>query len=527
MMKDRMSVFEPTICESFRSNLAGNGQQPYLCVTGSAEFHRQAFWCEIEKTGHVVRRFMEERALLDVVRAGVASAVIYEVPASCEGVIQFLNQLAELNHDACVILVGPEIGAELVAQCLQKGAFDYLTIPIIASRLMTSLQDGLVNRQTFRAVRNLSYELVQSNDLLAGERNALKHWNRNLLALNHLTQVITGSLDSETIVKSLFTGLATLIPLDIIGLARMEPHRVMTWSRSPAFRREEAEVREWLLRRFPEDAKSKASIRQSLGQAQAEALSGEDRAPLPSFPTLSDDCHTMTIPLTIAPYTQGVLHLERLQGTFTEAEFQVLSTVGTSLALALRNADTHRQIQELALRDSVTGLLNRRALEDVLAREFKAGSRYSSSACFLLVDLDYFKVVNDHLGHLAGDQVLMGTAALMRRVVRDIDAVGRYGGEEFGIVLPHTDLDCALVLAERLRRQIENLEFEADQGIVRMTASIGIAHIPDMTIRSVSDWIAAADSALYDAKALGRNRVVAHAQDQALSVESAILTFAT
>jgi diguanylate cyclase (GGDEF)-like protein len=234
----------------------------------------------------------------------------------------------------------------------------------------------------------------------------------------------------------------------------------------------------------------------------------------------------MTIPLTIAPYAQGVLHLERLQGTFTEAEFQVLSTVGTSLAMALRNADTHRQIQELALRDSVTGLLNRRALEDVLAREFKAGSRYSSSACFLLVDLDYFKVVNDHLGHLAGDQVLMGTAALMRRAVRDIDAVGRYGGEEFGIVLPHTDLDCALVLAERLRRQIENLEFEADQGIVRMTASIGIAHIPDATIRSVSDWIAAADSALYDAKALGRNRVVAHVQNQALSVESAVLTFA-
>jgi CheY-like chemotaxis protein len=132
MMKDRMSVFEPTICESFRSDLAGNGQQPYLCVTGSAEFHRQAFWCEIEKTGHVVRRFMEDRTLLDVVRAGSASAVIYEVPARREGVIQFLNQLAELNHDACVILVGPEIGAELVAQCLQKGAIDYLTIPIIA-----------------------------------------------------------------------------------------------------------------------------------------------------------------------------------------------------------------------------------------------------------------------------------------------------------------------------------------------------------------------------------------------------------
>jgi diguanylate cyclase (GGDEF)-like protein len=376
------------------------------------------------------------------------------------------------------------------------------------------------------AVRNLSRELAQSNDQLAEERDALKQWSRNLLALNHLTQVLTGSLDSETIVQSLFTGLATFVPLDIIGLVRTEPHRVTTWSRSPVFTREEMQVRERLLRRFPQGAKSVAHARQSQSLAQAGVSLREDRAPRSSFPTLGDDRHTMTIPLITSQDEQGLLHLERRQGTFTEAEFHVLSTVGTSLALAFRNADTHRQIQELALRDSLTGLLNRRAFEEVLAREFKAGSRYNASACFLLVDLDYFKVVNDQLGHLAGDQVLTSMAALMRRTVRDIDAVGRYGGEEFGIVLPHTDLDRALVLAERLRRQIECQAFEAGEGSARMTASIGIAHIPDVTIRSVSDWIAAADSALYYAKALGRNRVVVHVPDQAGSVETAALTFA-
>ena len=375
-----------------------------------------------------------------------------------------------------------------------------------------------------RAVRNLSQELAQSNDLLAAERDALKQWSRNLLALNHLTQVLTSSLDSETIVQSLFTGLATFISLDIIGLARTEPHQVMTWSRSSVFKREEMQVREQLFRSFPEGANPVARVRESLHLAQAGVALGEDCAPIPSFPILGDDRHTMTIPLAITQDKQGLLHLERRQGTFTEAEFHVLSTVGTSLALAFRNADTHRQMQELASRDSLTGLLNRRALEEVLAREFKAGSRYSASACFLLVDLDYFKVVNDQLGHLAGDQVLTRTAALMRSAVRDIDVVGRYGGEEFGIVLPHTDLDRALVLAERLRRQIERQAFEAGEGGVRMTASIGIAHIPDVTISSVSDWIAAADSALYDAKSLGRNRVAVHVQDQALSVESAVVT---
>jgi diguanylate cyclase (GGDEF)-like protein len=521
-----MSAFEAAIRESSRSRFATEDQPSYVCVSGSPEFHRQALWRQIEEAGHTVRRFTEDRALLDAARADSPSAIVYEVPARREGAKQFLNQLAKLNHDACVIVIGPEIGAELVAQCLRYGAFDYLTVPVTATRLMTSLQDGLVNRQAFRAVRNLSQELAQSNDMLASERDALKQWSRNLLALNHMTQVLTGSLDSEAIVQSLFTGLATLMPLDIIGLGRTEPNRVMTWSRSSVLTREEMQVRERLLRRFPEGTKSGPHAQQSLRLALAGVASGEDCAPLSSVPTLGDDRHTMTIPLTIAQDKHGLLHIERRQGTFTESEFHVLSTVGTSLALAFRNADTHRQIQELALRDSLTGLLNRRALEEVLVREFKAGTRYSSSACFILVDLDYFKVVNDQLGHLAGDQVLKTTAALMRGAVRDIDAVGRYGGEEFGIVLPHTDLDRALVLAERLRRQIERQAFEADQGIVRMTASMGIAHIPDATIRSVSEWIAAADSALYDAKALGRNRVMGHVPDQALPVQSAILTLA-
>jgi len=508
------------------SRCATEDQPSYVCVSGSPEFHRQALWRHIEEAGHAVRRFTEDRALLDAVRADSPSAIVYEIPLRREGAIQFLNQLAELNHDACVIVIGPEIGAALVAQCLRFGAFDYLTVPVAATRLMTSFQDGLVNRQAFHAVRTLSQDLTQSNDLLAGERDALKQWSRNLLAVNHLTQVLTGSLDSETIVQSLFTGLATLIPLDIIGLGRAQPNQVMTWSRSSVLTREEMQVRERLLRHFPEGAKSGPHVRQSLSLAPTGVASGEACAPLPSVLTLGDDRHTITIPLTMARERQGLLHIERRQGTFTESEFHVLSTVGTSLALAFRNADTHRQIQELALRDSLTGMLNRRALEEVLAREFKAGTRYSSSACFILVDLDYFKVVNDRLGHLAGDQVLKTTAALMRRAIRDIDAVGRYGGEEFGIVLPHTDLDRALVLAERLRQQIEGQAFEADQGIVRMTASMGIAHIPDVTIGSVSEWIAAADSALYNAKALGRNRVVVHVPDQAVPVESAVLTLA-
>jgi diguanylate cyclase (GGDEF)-like protein len=524
---DRTSGFKAPILEHPRKQTATEDRVTHVFVSGSAAFHRQALWHHIEKAGHTLSRFTEDDALLDAVNADAPSAIVYEVPAEREGVMQFLSRVTELKHDACVLVVGPEIGAELVAHCLRDGAFDYLTVPVTAARLMTSIQSGFANRQAFRAVRRLSQELAHSNDLLAGERNALKHWNQNLLALNHLTQVLTGSLDSQTIVQSLFTGLATLIPLDIIGLARTEPQQVMTWSRSALFNREEMQVRERLLRRVAIGAKARMPVRRSHRRSQGEAVLGEDCALSVSVPTLGDNCHSMTIPLNIGPSTQGVLHVERRLDVFTEVEFHVLSAVGTSLAVAFRNADTHKQIQQLASRDSETGLLNRRALEKILARECKTGFRYRTSACFLLVDVDYFKVVNDQWGHPAGDQVLRSLAVLMRMLVRDIDTVGRYGGEEFGIVLPHTDLASARVLAERLRWHIEHHEFEAGGGSVRLTASIGIAHIPDASIRSVPDWITAADTALYDAKALGRNRVVVDGPDQPVSVEAAALTLAT
>ena len=353
-MMDRMSAFDVAVRDSSLPGSTTNSRPPYICVGGSPEFHRQVLWSHLEEAGHAVRRFTEEPALLDAVVVDSPAAIVYEVTAKPERTIQFLHELAELNHDACVIVIGPEIGAELVAHCLRSGAFNYLTVPVSATRFMASLQDGLVNRRVFRAVRDLSQELAHSNDLLAGERDALKQWSRNLMALNHLTQVLAGSLDSETIVQSLFTGLATLIPLDIIGLGCTEPHRVMTWSRLSAFRREEVRVREQLLRHFPSGTASEPHIRHSPGMSPARVPSGEACTPLSSAPTLGDDRHTMTIPLTIAPDRQGLLHIERRQGMFTESEFHVFSTVGTSLALAFRNADTHRQIQELALRDSLT-----------------------------------------------------------------------------------------------------------------------------------------------------------------------------
>lgn len=526
MTRQTSSTCARSIPDGASAQHPADRQPPTVFVAGSAAFHRKKIWNGLEASGNMVRRFTGPAALLEAVRSTAPDAILYEVAAVPEPVFELLNQLAGLESDACVILFGPEIGAELVARCLRDGAFDYLTVPATTPQVLDSLQMGLVNRQAFQAVRDLSGQLAEVNATLAGERDVLRQWNRNLSLLNQLTQALAGSLNSEAIARSLFSGLAGLVPVDVMGFGRPDPHRVWTWSRSPAHESQEQRVQQHLLSRFSTNAApvSQAGA-QMLRLSAGLPLSGRS-SHLSCERTLQVDRSVMTIPLTITSESQGLLYVERQQGTFSESDLQLLFMVGTSLSLALHNATIHQQLQELASRDGLTGLLNRRALEEVLSRELKAGTRYRASACLILIDLDYFKRVNDLLGHAAGDDVLRAVATVMQQAVRDTDSVGRYGGEEFGIVLPHTDLDRAAVLAERLRDHIERQELVVDGGRVRITVSVGIAQIPDRTIRTVPDWIAAADAALYAAKGSGRNGVVIHTPDRVSPVESALNTVA-
>jgi len=498
------------------------GRSPCLFIAGRAAFQRKKAWKDLEKSGYIVCRYTEPAALLAASKSMAPDAILCEVASTPEPVFELLNRLAGLECDACVILIGPEIGAEQVARCLRDGAFDYLTVPAATTRVLDSLKKGFMNRQVFQSVRDLSGQLARVNATLAGERDVLWQWNRKLSLFNQLTQAMARSLNSEAIVRSLLNGLAGLVSVDVIGLGLPDPCRVWTRPRSAAYEPQEQRVRKHLLSRFSANAAPILQASEQVFRLSSSLSLSERSAHNPCEPTRKGDSSVMTIPVTISPNSQGLLYVERQQGTFSESELQLLSMVGTALSLSLHNAAIHQQMQELASRDGLTGLLNRRALEDVLSRELKASTRYRASACLILIDVDYFKSVNDLFGHAAGDDVLKVVGTLMQQAVRDTDSVGRYGGEEFGIVLPHTDLDRAAVLAERLREQIECHEFDADGGRVRITVSVGISQIPDRTIRTVPDWTATADAALYEAKRSGRNGVVIHTPDRSLPVEPAV-----
>jgi diguanylate cyclase (GGDEF)-like protein len=153
--------------------------------------------------------------------------------------------------------------------------------------------------------------------------------------------------------------------------------------------------------------------------------------------------------------------------------------------------------------------LNRRKLFELGQREFDRSARYHTDLSVILLDLDRFKKINDSFGHHSGDRVLEGIASLISRSIRQIDLFGRYGGEEFVVLLPDTSSAEALETAERLRLLVSELNIETERGVLTVTVSLGVATLtPD--VPSLANFIDQADQAMYAAKQAGRNRVAAY-----------------
>jgi diguanylate cyclase (GGDEF)-like protein len=192
---------------------------------------------------------------------------------------------------------------------------------------------------------------------------------------------------------------------------------------------------------------------------------------------------------------------------FDAGQVETAASLAAQVVVALENARLHRLVQHQAMADSLTGLANRRSLEETLRSELARAARFGGSVCVVFADLDNFKRVNDRHGHPAGDEVLKEFAVTLRRTVRESDVAARWGGEEFALVLTGTDAAGGARLAERARVEIESRPIPMPEGEeLTVTASFGVASYPEC--EEFDELLAAADSALYAAKHAGRNRVV-------------------
>jgi diguanylate cyclase (GGDEF)-like protein len=207
----------------------------------------------------------------------------------------------------------------------------------------------------------------------------------------------------------------------------------------------------------------------------------------------------------------GVIALvdTRPERVFTGSDLQILTLFADHVAITLENARLFQEVQTLATVDELTKIKNRRCLFELGEIEFDRARRHKLPLSAVMIDIDHFKRVNDTHGHAAGDQVMRTLAQRCQQEIRGADIFGRYGGEEFTIILPHTLAQDAQNLAERLRAQIIQAPVETERGDIPITISLGVATLTD-DIPDLASLIDRADTALMVAKNSGRNRVVVY-----------------
>ncbi len=170
----------------------------------------------------------------------------------------------------------------------------------------------------------------------------------------------------------------------------------------------------------------------------------------------------------------------------------------------------NRQLEELSITDELTKLYNRRHINRKLEDEYRRATRYKRPLSCLMFDADHFKSVNDTYGHSFGDIVLKEIAQIIMDTARTVDVCGRYGGEEFILLLPDTEMDRATIVGERIRQKVEAHEFKNEEHSIRRTISVGLSALPDARIKDEFALVEWADKALYEAKQTGRNKLIVY-----------------
>ncbi|MBM3524480.1 MAG: sensor domain-containing diguanylate cyclase [Alphaproteobacteria bacterium] len=217
---------------------------------------------------------------------------------------------------------------------------------------------------------------------------------------------------------------------------------------------------------------------------------------------------TLCVPIVLRGDKLGVLQV--LNGAepagFTDGDLALVEALARPVSVVLRNIAMFDGSERLTITDDLTKLFNYRYLTQYLEAEVKRCLRYKKKVSVLFVDVDGFKSINDSFGHLAGSHALVEVGDVLRRIVRETDVVARYGGDEFVVVLPETPLPGALVIAERIRKKVEDYRFAAHDNGIRLTVSLGVANCPKHTL-TAEGLIKKADAAMCRAKERSKNTI--------------------
>jgi len=343
------------------------------------------------------------------------------------------------------------------------------------------------------SLRGLSDQLISNHALLF----LLKQQTDELDALKKLSINLTSSLDLPDVLDAVVTEAMRLIEnARDVNIFLYKNHKL---SFGAALDSDGTRNKPW--------SKPRSNGITYTVAREGETIIVEDMQNHPIFSSAPNDWlgSIISIPLKVGEIVVGVMNLARMTvGGFSISELRLLSLLSDQAAVAISNASLHQMISRQAYSDTLTGLPNRRALDERLDEEVIAARRNNYSFAVIMMDLDGFKEVNDTYGHSTGDDVLRMVFGQMARGVRNTDFLARYGGDELTLILSQTEMSSAQVVSEKILEGMKKLKYKLPDGRrLKLGISGGIAIFP-VHARNGSDLLRAADAALYNAKKYNR-----------------------
>lgn len=341
-----------------------------------------------------------------------------------------------------------------------------------------------------------------------------------LATLNRIGLALTAGLELDVVVRTLYEQCSQVMPAESFYVALFD--RAAERITFPLFLDRGAPVN-----MEPQDFQTRFGLTAYIIRARQtlylpDTLDPETAAGYPIIragdrPT----CTFLGVPMILRDQVVGVISAQSYRkNAYSPDQIHLLETIAAQAAFAIENARLFSETQRLATIDGLTGIYNRRHLFDLAVREFERAARYVRPLSLILLDIDHFKYVNDTYGHPVGDQALRLLSGRIQANLREVDIFGRYGGEEFMILLPEIQLEDAFVVGERLRQEIAGMQIDTPVCGLSITASFGVASLDLRVDWSLDSLIQRADEALYMAKDAGRDRVCRQAPVEAAAIRS-------
>ncbi len=382
---------------------------------------------------------------------------------------------------------------ELFAKDGSRVAMGISTRPIYRGGKAVAVQ-GIARDITKR--KKTEAALQEANQKLEAWVNELEQRTREMTLLNDMGDILRACLSTEEAYKVIVQVAQQIFPVKVGALYIISPSRntveaTAVWGDTALAERAFSPPECWALRR---------GRTHSVEQPGSGLICRHIHQPLPYG--------YLCIPMMAQSEALGVLHLMQPDNVkMTEAKQRLAETMSEHIAMALSNLKLHETLRSQSIRDPLTGLFNRRFMEEALELEIRRAARNQRPLGMIMIDMDNFKLINDTYGHEAGDMLLKGLGVLLKSNIRAEDIACRYGGEEFTLILPEGTGGVTRQRAEFFRESIQriNMQYRGNP-LGPITASMGVAVFPDHG-RTSHDLIASADKALYRSKNAGRDRV--------------------